>query len=392
MKIDLKDKPKHTRFGRATTLAEAPPNVQSEGGMYGAGMISNVSLTTQGEALGHYAWLDSVFMEQLSAAMKAAGDKGIKSRFTHPGMSSDGLGRMLGRINNAKLEGTQLIGDLHFAKSAQSTPDGNLVEYVSMLVEEDSQAAGLSIVFDENFDAEISFLVDNGAEIVSSPEGDYLDMTNFKSPDPANVNNYYHVRLAELRAADLVDEPAANPNGMFDSMPIARNIDQALAFALGLDDTKPDNAELFGVDVDRASAFVGRFLSSRGLSIVTKPTESQKPQAEGTIDLAAERLKIREQLAAEQSKFTTKFGAENGVKWFNEGKTYEQGLELHCEVLSAREKAANDKAVELQGRLDSLKLGEVKPVDTGSQADADADAKNKKVPFAQATGATELIK
>lgn len=376
MKINLKSKPKLTRFSRAALAEGQTPNVQSEGGMFEAGMISNVSISTQGEALGHYAWLDSVFMEQLSAAMKTAGDKGIKSRFTHPGMSSDGLGRMLGRINNGRLEGSQLIGDLHFAKSAQSTPDGNLAEYVSLLVSEDSQAAGLSIVFDEDFEAEVSLLLDNGAEVVSSPEGDYIDLTNFKSPDPANVNNYYHVRLAELRAADLVDEPAANPNGMFDSAPVARNIDQALAFALGLDDTKPDNAELFGVDVDRASAFVGRFLSSRGLSIVTKQPESQKPQAEGI---------TREQFAAELSKFTTKFGAENGVKWFNEGKSFAEALELHCEALGAQLKSANDKAAELQGKLDSLELGEKDPVKTGSQADA--DAKPAKVSFAKAVGA-----
>jgi len=383
MKINLRNKPKFTRLGRAA-LAASPVlehKVEPDGGMYGAGMISNVSLITEGEALGHYAWIDSEFTAQVGAAMSAKADQGIKSRFTHPGMSSDGLGRMLGRINNGRVEGNQVIGDLNFSKSSHSTPDGDLAEYVSMLVAEDSSAAGLSIVFDEDVDAEIALLVENGAEIKIDPHDghEYVDMTNFQSPDPANVNNYYHVRLQELRAADIVDEPAANPNGMFDSAPVARNIDKALAFALGLDTEKPDNAELFGVDVDRASAFVGRFLSSRGLSIVTKPTESQKPQAEGN-------QPTREQFTAELSKFTTKFGAENGVKWFNEGKTYEEGLELHIEALSAREKAANDKAAALQGKLDSLELGEREPVATGSQA---GDDKSKKVPFAKAVGAVE---
>ncbi len=383
MKINLKGKPKFTRLSRAALAAGTAANVQAEGGLYGAGMVANVSLVTYGEALGHGTWLDQDFIGQVGDALQAAGESGIKSRFTHPGMSSDGLGRMLGRINNGRVEGGRVLGDLNFAKSAKSTPDGDLIEYTTMLISEDPKAAGLSIVFDMDYDAMIEFAVDHGAELVEDDPyyGTYLDTTNFKSPDPENVNNYVHARLLALRAADLVDEPAANPDGMFDSMPVARNIDKALAFALGLSEEKPDS-ELFGVNIDRASAFVGRFLSSRGLSIVTKQPESQKPQAEG------DKQPTREQFAAELSKFTTKFGAENGTKWFTEGKTFEEALELHCEVLSAREKAANDKAAELQGKLASLELGEKDPIKTGSAADAD-QKKDEKVPLAKATGAVK---
>lgn len=379
MRINLKDKPKFTRLNRAA-LAGLSPNVQ-EGGKFGAGMISNVSLITHGEALGHGAWIDTEFLSQVSTSLQAKGEQGLKSRFTHPGMSSDGLGRMLGRINNGRLEGNQVIGDLHYAQSARNTPDGDLVDYTTMLIAEDPTAAGLSIVFEEDWQAMIEFAVDHGAKVVEDPYyGEYLDMKDFQSPDPANTQNLIHVRLSELRAADLVDEPAANPNGMFDSMPVARNIDKALAFALGLENEKP-SSELFGVDIDRASAFVGRFLSSRGLSIVTKTnaTEGQKPEAEG------DKQPTREQFAAELNKFTTKFGAENGVKWFHEQKTYEEALELHCEALSAQVKAANDKAAELQSKFDSLELGEKKPVETGSVADANKG----KVTFAKAVGAVD---
>lgn len=371
VKVDLSKSPEGTRFDRSPKPTKAPL-LQEKKGMFGAGLIEGVSIITTGEALGHELWIDEEFLNQTATAIQSAGKAGVKSRFTHPGMSSDGLGKHLGRINNARVEGSQVIGDLHFAESAHKTPDGDLAEYVATLVSEDPEAAGLSIVFMRDRDAESRFMLDNGALL----DGSWLDPSDFKSPDPRNTENYPHARLAELRAADLVDEPAANPDGMFDSAPIARNIDEALAFALGLSEEKPDS-ELFGVNIDRASAFVGRFLSSRGLSIVTKPTESQKPQAEGN-------QPTREQFTAELSKFTTKFGAENGVDWFNQGKTYEEGLELHIEALSAREKAANDKAAEYKGKLDSLELGEKEPVATGSQADAD---KSKKVPFAKAVGA-----
>lgn len=372
-KIDLTTAPKGTRFARAAKPDKAP-TLQEKKGMFGAGLIEGVSVITVGEALGHDLWIDAEFLNQTAKAIQAAGDRGVKSRFTHPGMSSDGLGKHLGRINNARVEGNQVIGDLHFSDSAHKTPDGDLAEYVNSLVSEDPNAAGLSIVFMRDRNAESQFMLANGAEL----DGSWLDTSGFKSPDPNNKDNYPHARLAELRAADLVDEPAANPDGMFDSMPIAREADKALAFALGLSEEKP-TAELFGVDVDRASAFVGRFLSSRGLSIVTKQPESQKPQAEG------QSQPTREQFTAELSKFTTKFGAENGVKWFNEGKTYEQGLELHGEALAVQLKAANDKAAELQSKFDSLELGEKKPVETGSVADANKG----KVTFAKAVGAVD---
>lgn len=366
VKIDLSKSPEGTRFDRSAKPSKAPI-LQEKKGMFGAGLIEGVSIITTGEALGHELWIDEEFLNQTATAIQSAGKAGVKSRFTHPGMSSDGLGKHLGRINNARVEGSQVIGDLHFAESAHKTPDGDLAEYTATLVSEDPEAAGLSIVFMRDRDAESRFMLDNGALL----DGSWLDPSGFKSPDPRNTENYPHARLAELRAADLVDEPAANPDGMFDSAPVARNIDQALAFALGLSEEKPDS-ELFGVNIDRASAFVGRFLNSRGLSIVTKTPEGNQP--------------TREQFTAELSKFTTKFGAENGVKWFNEGKSYEEGLELHIEALSAREKAANDKAAEYKGKLDSLELGEKEPVNTGSTSGKKED---EKVPFAKAVGVAD---
>lgn len=362
-RIDLSTKPKMLRTGRAK--AAAKPAIDMAGGMFGAGIIRNVSVITTGEALGHELWIDSEFLKQTSDAIQAAGARGVKSRFTHPGMSSDGLGRHLGRINNARVEGNQVIGDLHFAKSAHSTPDGNLAEYVAQLVSEDSTAAGLSIVFMRDRGAESRFMLDNGAEM----DGSWLDSSGFKSPDAANSENYPHARLAELRAADLVDEPAANPDGMFDTNPVVREADKALAYALGLTTEKPAG-EMFGVNPERAAAFVTRFLSTRGLEVTTKQTESQKEETkpEGF---------TREQFCAEQKKYTDRFGAENGVKWFGEGKSYSDALELHCDALGQQVKDGQKKIEELEAKFKSLELGEKNAVDTGSLKDA-GEAKKKK--------------
>ena len=111
------------------------------------------------------------------------------------------MGRHLGRLKDVRVEGEKVIGDLHFAQSAHATPEGDLAEYVMKLAEEDPAAAGLSIVFEHDQEAEQKFM--------TKFSGD-----SFMSPDEDNVRNLPHVRLAKLRAADIVDEPAANPEGL----------------------------------------------------------------------------------------------------------------------------------------------------------------------------------
>lgn len=339
MQIQLDKKPRLQRFDRARVVDK--PEIKTDGGMFGAGMISGVSLITTGEAIGHELWIDSTFIEQIAASID---EMGVKSRFTHPGMSSDGLGRLLGRINNASVSGDKVLGDLHFAMSARKTPEGDLADYVSTLVAEDPKAAGMSIVFERDHEAELAFLLDNGAAIVEFEGGTFINVDEFKSPDPLNVKNYSHIRLKELRASDLVDEPAANPEGMFDSVPVAREIDTALSYALGL--SKDNPGELLGVDCDRAAAFLSRFLTSKGLEIVTKET---KPEPVAP---------TREEFNAELAKFTNQFGAENGTKWFTGGLSFEAALSLHCEVLTAQRDAAIAQAELAKEKLASAELGE----------------------------------
>ncbi len=76
-----------------------------------------------------------------------AARQGIKSRFSHPmPMGRDGIGSFLGRVTNARLDGDKVRADLHLAKSASKTPQGDLADYVMTLVEEDAAALGSSLV------------------------------------------------------------------------------------------------------------------------------------------------------------------------------------------------------------------------------------------------------
>lgn len=357
--LKLDTKPKLARFGRAQLAADIAPVADMPKGK--PGVINGVSIITKGEALGHCAWIDDVMLSQVLDATNAA-PRGIKSRFTHPGMCSDGLGKHLGRVINAQLSGDSVTGDLQFAKSAYTSPEGNLAQYVTDLVNEDPAAAGLSIAFDRDYKAEVEFALANGATMAENDDGyPYLDMSGFKSPDELNVNNYPHVRLSQLRAVDVVDEPAANPNGMFDSNPIARDADKALAYMLGLSKDKPAEV-LFGVHIDRASEFFTRFLTTRKLKIVNAEfnedssvkTDDQLPVPVGG---GKDAPLTRDEFTAELGKYVAKFGAVNGAQWFGEGKTFEQALELHIEALSKDKEALSAQVAELTGKLSAVSIG-----------------------------------
>ncbi len=356
-----------TRLQASAPVSEDGPGIARHGGAYRAGVIRGVSLMTRGECLGHEMWADAETLAQV-AALAANPCAGVKSRFTHPGMSSDGLGRHLGRIRDVDVDGDQVMGDLHIQSSARKTPDGDLGAYVMDLAAEDPRAAGLSIVFMHDRQAETEFAIANGA-IADDDRLDRLDMSSFQSPDPENVHNYPHVRLAELRAADVVDEPAANPDGLFDRQDGPRDADDFLAYVLKLDDQAEPNGNLFGVDPERAQQFVGRWLDSHGLKLA--PVEKEDPVMTDQ-NPAPPAGPTREEFQAELQRFTEAFGTENGPKWFSEGIEFSEGQTRHNAALQARIDELEAELSESKAKVDSLKgsLGEEEPVDvTGHPQD-----------------------
>ncbi|MCM2369647.1 hypothetical protein [Aporhodopirellula aestuarii] len=360
--------PKETAFRgrRAEMPADAVIECDREGGRFGAGLIPGVSLIMTGEALGHEYWIDEVTLDQVERYGNSSNEKGLKCRWTHPGLSSDGLGRLLGRIHNIRRDGNRVVGDLHIAKLAHDTPEGSLAEYVMCLVDEDASAAGLSIVFHHDFAAEDEFMNEHLGEVTyEDHRGREVKRQAFQSPDPDNVHNYPHVRLSSLNAADIVDEPAAN-NGMFDRQTLPREMDELLSYAAGLSQDKPE-ASAFGVDADRASQFLSRWLDSHGLSLSPKEPSLATTSNEPTE--APETAPTRDDFAAELNRYCEKFGSEYGAKWFAEGKTYEEALSLHAEALEARIEAAETAQREAEEKLSSLELGETEPVATGASND-----------------------
>lgn len=369
----LATKPTRVRLAKARG-ASSQPRVDREGGKYGAGKISGVSVITKGEALGHYLWIDDVFLDQVDeAGNELAG--GLKSRWTHPGMSSDGLGKVTSRLFEFTRDGEQVFADQHFLKIGHKTPDGDLAAYQMDLADEDPASYGLSIVFELDYGAMHRFSAENEDE-----DG------NFVSPDAANTNHFAHARLAALYAADAVDEPAANPSGLFARKhDIAREADQLCAFALGLSDERPEVVQL-GLDADRARAFATRFLTTHQLKVTamkkgltegsTNPSDDQatdadnsQPAGEGgestettssTSETSTEPAPVAAGSRAEAQKFRKLFGAA-GLEYFADGLSLE---EAQAKFNAGERESINARLEKLENQLKAgaQVSGEAKPV------------------------------
>ena len=358
-----------------------------DGGDRGAGLLQGVSVIRRGEARGHEMWCDMFFVNQVSEALNAKGKSGLKTRFTHPGLSADGLAKFLGNTKASRVVNDAAYADTHISKSAHKTPgDRNLADYVLTMADDDPDKLGNSIVFKHDEEAEAEFM-----QLNTNSDGE------FQSPDPLNTRNLPHCRLEDLRAVDLVDFPATNPDGLFsDSQDIAVEATQLMEYALGLNGaTRPVMGE-FNLDPDRCSAFFSRFLKDHGLQIapLKQETELMDPQKtdenpkdnNSTLDTENEKNKpsesestgstestessmSRDAYTTQLDKFTSKFGAENGVKWFKENLSYTEALEKHAEVMG-RQLATQKKEVDkLNQTISSANLGEQEPFDVNGDSE-----------------------
>ena len=246
-----------TQAARGTGGTKIGAQVIRDGGDSGAGLIRGFAVITRGEALGEDMWVDADFLQNTTDAINAAGVRGIKSRFTHPNLSGDGLGKVLGRVKNGRVSGDRVIADQHFIESAHNAPDGDLAKFVMDLAENDPDLFGASIAFRVDQPAVEEFMA-------AHQDG----RGRFDSPDRRNTKNLPHFRLAELRAIDVVDEPAANPDGLFHrGAEMVKEADALLGYALGLNDTAPELVRL-ELDPERVSAYIKRFLAGHGLQVV----------------------------------------------------------------------------------------------------------------------------
>jgi len=217
-------------------------------------LLRNVAVAQAVEALGHDIMLDMKSLLQIADLGNAA-VRGIKSRFTHPGLSSDGLGRFLGRLRNFRIDHTgvpTVRADLKISDVSRKSPDGDLGGYVLDLAGEDPHAFGMSVVIS----VEPHWALSDGSEIPAIDQ----DGNRVRRPD-SSLYDYPVARVFELHAADIVDEPAANRDGIFSAFSRTTN---ELSSALY---EEIDNAlTYYGVSPARAYEFFMAYFQARGVA------------------------------------------------------------------------------------------------------------------------------
>jgi hypothetical protein len=205
-------------------------------------IIYGASVIQAGEALGHDMLIDDRMLAQTAEAINAT-EPGIKSRFTHPGACSDSMGKMLGKVKNASVCGDKVTADLHLAQHASKSPEGDLAEYVMSMAEESPADFGMSIAFD-------------GSAVFKRADGAEVPVSQPRPADATTAKPF--ARLGKLRAVDVVDEPAANRDGLFSAFAGTTNLDAAEMFA-AIDQAR----DAMGWSDATATEFLGRYIAAR---------------------------------------------------------------------------------------------------------------------------------
>jgi hypothetical protein len=143
-----------------------------------AGIIRGVAVVTEGVAKGHGVFIDAETIRQVKACAETYAG-GLKVKMNHSG----GAGDIVGFLREFRIDGTKLLADLHLLTT---TPHRGYVLEIAKTIPD---TFGLSIAFAG----------------VSEKQGG----KNF-------------ARCTEIFSADLVDEPAANPSGLFDAAGIGK--------------------------------------------------------------------------------------------------------------------------------------------------------------------------
>jgi hypothetical protein len=151
------------------TFAVAAGKIDAE-----AGVIRGVSLISEGPALGHGVMVDARTLEQVKAAAEQY-EGGLKVKLDH----NSGAGDIIGYVDALRIEGKKLLGDLHLLQNSPHRA------YVLEIAEKIPDTFGLSIAF-------------SGPVEMS---GDKKTMLQ---------------RCSEIYSVDLVSEPAANAEGLFE--------------------------------------------------------------------------------------------------------------------------------------------------------------------------------
>ena len=304
------------------------------------GILYGVTISQLGPAKSHGGNIDRIFLAQI-VEQAAKRPQGLKARFGHPNMCSTALGTYLGRFKNYTLHDDNVKADLYLDVTSKSTPGGNLFDYVLDMAEKNPDMLGASIVFE-------------AAEFETDP----------LAPESPKL-----FRLKDLRATDIVDDPAAT-DSLFsaDTLPA-----QASMFL----DNNPELAELIFSKPESVIEFLNNYMHNNmnlpatilarfqklfGIvpdadPVVTDPVPAD-PVPDPTADLALANQNLLAEIAEAEKRFED-FSA-TAEKFQNDLKTQ---LDAATSAKVETEKLASEKIASLESQLESYKTHNADLVD-----------------------------
>ena len=289
--METKQMPAEPEWLKANAKGK-PIGVDREGGE--AGIIHGYIMAQEGpfksEGRGEF---DKDALKQIVKLTKAA-PNGLKSRFAHPSLSDDGIGRLLGRVRNPRLDvistresdGEQktdeisvVRGDLYLNPTSHETPSGNLGKYVMDLAESDPDALSSSLV-------------------ISADEEFRIDKKGRPMKDEAGNDLPPLWRPQRLHASDLVDTGDA-VDGLLslDGLP-----DKLVRQGAAMLD-KQFAGQSREVIESRAKAWLGRYLDRRFGNVDDEEPDLTAPEVTVEVRMDTELLEADSIEPVEQPKY-----------------------------------------------------------------------------------------
>ena len=199
----------------------------------GSGVLQKVVVAQAGKVKSYFEEIDGETLSQI-VTLGNAKENGVKARFGHPNMCSSAFGTYIGRFKNFQLDGQKVTGDLHLDTVCKASPGGNLYDYILTMASKNPDMFGASMAF-----------------IPAEPA--------------LGAGEFPLVRIEELLATDLVDDPAAT-NSLFSRDSFSY---QATRFL----DENPSIAEFLARNPDTIIEFLLKYYSKTDLM---KPEIFQK--------------------------------------------------------------------------------------------------------------------
>lgn len=212
-----------------------------------SGIIKNISLCTTGEAEGHEINLDQSFINDV-VMLGQQYPQGLKSRFGHPNLSNEALGTYLGRFKNFRVEANRAVADLYLDDVAKKSPGGDLYNWIMDMARNNPDQFGASIVFEPGDPYQII----DGKKVPLSKRDPIFGTLMFEDESLP-----VYASIKTLLGADLVDEPAANPEGLFSSTQF--NADKFAVRLTEFLDSNPDIWKFIDKNPEKFQPFLKRY-------------------------------------------------------------------------------------------------------------------------------------